>query len=44
MDDTDALELSGIEAFVVALLGGGPLVVPDDPDAAEDDRGGSPAS
>jgi hypothetical protein len=44
MDDTDALELTGFEGFVLALLGGGPLVVPDDSDAAEDDTGGSPAS
>ena len=28
MDDTDALELTGIEDFVRALLAGGPFVVP----------------
>jgi len=32
MDDTDAVELIGREAFVRALLRGGPLVVPDDLD------------
>ena len=34
MDDTDALELSELEAFVLALLDGGPLVAPADPAAA----------
>jgi len=42
MDDTDALELTGLEAFVLALLGGGPRVVPA-PDAAEDETDGSPS-
>ena len=37
MDDTDALELIGIEGFVLALFNGGPLVVPDDPDPTLDD-------
>jgi hypothetical protein len=44
MDDTDALELIGLEAFVLGLLGSGPRVVPDDPDAAEDETDASPAS
>jgi hypothetical protein len=42
--DTDALELTGLEAFVLALLDGELLVVPDDPDAAGDGTSGSTGS
>ena len=37
--DTDPLELADMEAFTLALLTGGPLVVPDDTDGAVDDTG-----
>ena len=44
MDDTDALELTGLETFVVALLRGGPLVVPGDPDVDVENTGTSQPS